>query len=432
MKRSIIYLWLCAMAFLGTACSSSSKYGEPSMSSDGDYAGDVEGGFFSEDGGYYGGDDNGNGQQDLAGKVTAGEWRDLDHWDLWSELMTNPDYGKTDEQQDETQQGDIHSGLNSFDFTSYSDYWQLYTNNRIAVRVKNNSGEPVADVPVRLMRGSGQDATVLYRGRTDNKGEVNLFAGLTQRLEDTGAGLVLLADGEEEQTNVSVTRWGEDVVWNELTTSVTSQKRIDIAFIVDATGSMSDEIDFLKADLQSIIRRVEQEYSDVAIRTAALFYRDEGDEYVTRASDFTTSLSTTVNFISKQSASGGGDYPEAVHTALEKGLQDLSWNEAQSVRLAFMLLDAPPHHDDNVIRSLHTTIPQYAEHGIRIIPVAASGVDKPTEFFLRFTAMATDATYVFITNDSGIGGEHIKATVGDYEVELLSDLMVRLINQYMD
>ena len=47
------------------------------MSSDGDYAGDVEGGFFSEDGGYYGGDDNGNGQQDLAGKVTAGEWRAL-------------------------------------------------------------------------------------------------------------------------------------------------------------------------------------------------------------------------------------------------------------------------------------------------------------------------------------------------------------------
>ena len=95
-----------------------------------------------------------------------------------------------------------------------------------------------------------------------------------------------------------------------------------------------------------------------------------------------------------------------------------------------MLLDAPPHKQDDVIKSLQSTIPQYAAKGIRIIPIAASGVDKPTEFFLRFTAIATDATYVFLTNDSGIGGDHIKATVGDYEVELLRDLMIRLIKQY--
>ena len=97
-----------------------------------------------------------------------------------------------------------------------------------------------------------------------------------------------------------------------------------------------------------------------------------------------------------------------------------------------MLLDAPPHHNDGVISSLKTTIPQYALHGIRIIPIAASGVDKPTEFFLRFTAMATDGTYVFITNHSGIGDSHIEASVGEYQVELLNELIIRLINQYME
>ncbi len=425
MKRSSKFLWLCATALVIVGCASDKHSYSP---------------FDYDDGGDYRPSDyddgvNGAGgeEQEYAGKVTAGEWRDLDHWDLWSELMTNPDYGKQSQQND-TQQTNYNNNEenNPYDFTTYSDYWEFYTNNRIAVRLSDAAGLPVGDVRVRLMRDNGGERTVLYTGRTDNRGEVNLWIGLTQRLIDAGNGLVLVADGAEELANVAVTGWGSEVQWNEMTTTATFSKKMDIAFIVDATGSMSDEIDFLKADLQSIIRRVEQEHSDVALRTAALFYRDEGDEYLTKASDFSLDINTTVTFISKQNAGGGGDYPEAVHTALEKGLQELSWNEEPGIRLVFMLLDAPPHHETEVIRSLQRSVPEYAAHGIRVIPVAASGVDKPTEFFLRFVATATDATYVFLTDHSGVGNSHIKATVGDYEVELLSDLMVRLINQYME
>ena len=65
-------------------------------------------------------------------------------------------------------------------------------------------------------------------------------------------------------------------------------------------------------------------------------------------------------------------------------------------------------------------------------PVAASGVDKDTEFMLRFFDLATGGTYVFLTNDSGIGNDHIEASVGDHEVEPLADLMVKLIRKYID
>jgi len=44
--------------------------------------------------------------------------------------------------------------------------------------------------------------------------------------------------------------------------------------------------------------------------------------------------------------------------------------------------------------------------------------------------MATNGTYVFITDDSGIGEDHIEATVGDYEIKTLNDLIVRLITKY--
>lgn len=381
---------------------------EPTIAPEG--GGGAEGGYVDGDGGFGGGGSGGN-EQAQAGKVTAGEWRDLDNWLFWSNLMTN-------EQADQ----------NGTSYTSYSTYWGFFTNNRIAVRVLNASNEPQRDVAVQVKRGE----TILFEGRTDNRGETNLFIGLTQQQTSVDSTtLALVVDGEPLAQPVSITKWGEDPKWNICTASVAPTANIDIAFIVDATGSMSDEIDFLKADLTNIITTVGAKHATANIRTAALFYRDEGDDYLTRVSDFSEDLTVTTTFISKQEADGGGDYPEAVHTALAEGLQKLSWREDNSIRLTFMLLDAPPHHESSVISSLQTSIPLYAKAGIRIIPIAASGVDKPTEFFLRFAAMATDGTYVFITNDSGVGEDHIAATVGDYEIELLNELIVRLIDQYL-
>ncbi|MBQ4165009.1 MAG: hypothetical protein IJD85_01645, partial [Oscillospiraceae bacterium] len=69
--------------------------------------------------------------------------------------------------------------------------------------------------------------------------------------------------------------------------------------------------------------------------------------------------------------------------------------------------------------------------GIRIIPVASSGIDKTTEYLLRTMAFRTGGTYTFLTDDSGIGGGHIEPTIGDYEVEKLNDLMVRVIGEYL-
>jgi hypothetical protein len=394
---------LCAVAML---CACSVKESNPLIDGVEPESAD----FYGEGGG----GDNGEGgeEQQYAGKVTAGEWRDLDHWTFWSDLMTKQD-----------QEGNGYSAMSS--------YWELYTNNRVAVRVKDANGAIQKDVPVRLICKECGPSVVLYEARTDNKGETNLFVGLTQLQEEVeDSTLMLIVDGMPQEIAVQVTRLGDEVVWNECTASVPATTNIDIAFIVDATGSMSDEIDFLKADLTNIITTVQNNHAEANIRTAALFYRDEGDEYVTKANNFTSDLSQTVAFIQKQNADGGGDFPEAVHTALEAGLQELSWREESSIRLAFMLLDAPPHKRNDVIESLQFSIPRYASHGIRIIPVAASGIDKQTEFFLRFTAISTDGTYVFLTNHSGVGGDHIEATVGEYEVELLNELIVRLINQY--
>ncbi|MCR5139746.1 MAG: VWA domain-containing protein [Bacteroidaceae bacterium] len=403
-----------------TSCS---EYGEPigaSEYSKGDgYAlsGEASDGMGFLPGGSDGsGDANGNGNTQ-AGVVTAGEWCDLNHWAFWSRLMQDTD---------------------SAGYADKSGYWRFYTNNRVAVRVTDADGNPMVGMQVELLRSTSESQATLWRTVTDNHGFADCWVGLFQKETADAQTLRVSVGGKLMEGHPLLCPWDSTAQQTTVNTyalpihlDAPVEMHADIAFIVDATGSMTDEINFLKSDLVDIIGKASSVRPSVKMRTAALFYRDEGDEYVTRHSDFTEKLKSTADFVGKQKADGGGDYPEAVHTALEQMLQSLSW-QANHTRLAFLILDAPAHHEDKVIQSLQKSVQLCAQMGIRLIPVAASGVDKNTEFMLRFFAIATGGTYVFLTDDSGVGNSHIKATVGDYEVEQLNALLIRLIEQYTE
>ena len=133
-----------------------------------------------------------------------------------------------------------------------------------------------------------------------------------------------------------------------------------------------------------------------------------------------------------QSAGGGGDYPEAVEEGLANGVFEHEWSERATSRILILLLDAPPPPDQAVLESLHETTRAAAALGIRVIPIAASGVNQSTEFLLRSIDIATGGTYTFVTDDSGIGNPHLEPTVGAYNVEYLNDMLVRLITSSPD
>jgi len=403
---------LLAVLFAVSSCSKSDDYSdmhEPGY----EYEGLASADGSSENGSPGNGTDDTNHGNTQAGIVTAGEWKDLTHWDFWSKLML----GET--------------------FSSMSGYWEFFTNNRVAVKVVDEQGSPLPGVKVKLLSGD-RGANTIWETVTDNHGQADCWIGLFQLTTKFAADQLRVSLNDEMMDGHPVVcAWDsllQSVPVNNyvLTTSKSVSAQADIAFVVDATGSMADEINFLKQDLVDIINKVKSVRSGMNMRTAALFYRDEGDEYLTRLNNFTNDVDKTANFVEKQFAEGGGDYPEAVHTALERMLQDLSWDEKARTRIAFLILDAPAHYEDAVIRSLHHSIENCARQGIIIIPVAASGVDKNTEFMLRFFANATGGTYVFLTDDSGVGFSHLAASVGEYKVELLNNLLIRLIEQYTE
>ena len=102
------------------------------------------------------------------------------------------------------------------------------------------------------------------------------------------------------------------------------------------------------------------------------------------------------------------------------------WSET-CVKLAFLIFDAPPHEGKEA--ALRAAVEAAAEKGVKVIPVVASNADRETELFGRALAILTNATYVFLTDDSGVGGSHLEPIVGDYDVELLQDLIVRIIDE---
>ena len=341
-------------------------------------------------------------QQIQAGQITAGEWNDLSNWSFWESLNENSE------------------------FSEMSSYWKYNLKDRISVNVKSDY-ENVVDVPVLLLDSQNN---VIWSSRTNNKGNAELWPSLN---EDNQADTQNLKIKIGNQIFQNIQNYNDKkinrLVLKNYNEPNSKEKKIDIAFMVDATGSMGDEIDYLKEELTDVISKVKRNNQGTIVNMGAVFYRDKGEDYVTKTSDFSTDIDDTTGFIKEQSADAGGDFPEAVETALNESINDLEWSENATSRILFLVLDAPPHYDDQVISEIHSLIAKASKKGIRIIPITASGIDKETEFLMRYMAIATNGTYVFITNDSGIGNDHLVASVGNYQVESLNKLMVRLINE---
>ena len=64
---------------------------------------------------------------------------------------------------------------------------------------------------------------------------------------------------------------------------------------------------------------------------------------------------------------------------------------------------------------------------IHIYPVAASGIDDLGEFTMRTAAEVTGGRYLFLTNDSGIGGGHAEPHIPCYYVTTLASAMRRMV-----
>ncbi|MEK6234687.1 MAG: VWA domain-containing protein, partial [Planctomycetales bacterium] len=292
---------------------------------------------------------------------------------------------------------------------------------RIEILVQNEQGRPVPNLIVSVRR-SGADAKVLeVPVGTDGKAQLLTAwdsAEGTSKFDVTAR----TADGGEitRTFNLNQTPWTITLQGAE----ASPPTRLDLSLVIDATASMGDELNYLKAEIDGIAAEVRERFPNVTQRYSLICYRDEVDQYVTRTSDFTESLSEFRGDLAGQQARGGGDYTEAMHVALETATQ-LDWRRGVAARVMFLVADAPPHQR-HAGRTL-AAIQKLRQQGVTVFPIAGSGSQDRAEFILRAAAFVTRGQYLFLTDHSGVGNPHAAPRAPRYQVERLDRLMIRMI-----
>lgn len=175
----------------------------------------------------------------------------------------------------------------------------------------------------------------------------------------------------------------------------------DVAFFVDTTGSMQDDIDAALSFARNQADRV------VALdgRVALVEYRDSGDALPAQVvTPFTNDLTEFQNGLSSLDADGGDDTPEGLLHALMLGFDDLEWQLGAS-KAAVVLTDAGFHEPD---RTGGETLAQVEARSLEIDPVNVFPVVDVTGRYAELAARTS--------------GEVVLNAGGDTEAALASAL----------
>lgn len=179
------------------------------------------------------------------------------------------------------------------------------------------------------------------------------------------------------------------------------RQKIQVAFVLDTTGSMADLIEGAKQKIWSITNTILDVNPDADISMALIGYRDRGDAYVVLPHHMTGDVQGLYSDLRHFTADGGGDTPESVNEALDAAVRGQDWSEGDDTRkIIFLVGDAPPHMD-------YQNAPRYAEvvaaaraKGI-IVNTIQAGDDPETREYWQEIARLGGGQYHPIPQDGG-------------------------------
>lgn len=190
-------------------------------------------------------------------------------------------------------------------------------------------------------------------------------------------------------------------------------KRIQVAFVLDTTGSMAGLIEGAKNKIWSIANNLKDLDPAPEIEFALIGYRDKGDSYVTKTYQMTDDLQDIYGKLIAFQAGGGGDTPESVNQALAEAVYDIEWSTDPSVfRVAFLVGDAPPHMDYQ--EDQYPEIIRRARKKDIVINAIQAGSMRETTTIWKEIAQRGEGDFARIEQD---GGMQVVETPYDDEIQ---------------
>ena len=208
---------------------------------------------------------------------------------------------------------------------------------------------------------------------------------------------------------------GQSSAHEDVATSAKIKPVVEVAFVLDTTGSMGPLIEGAKRKIWSIATAIVDANPDAEIRMGLVAYRDIGDEYVTKTFNITDDIQDLYASLLELRARGGGDWPESVNEALHVGIAKLAWTQGEEIcRILFLVGDAPPHMNYAQDMKYPELLRLARERGI-IVNAVQAGSARDTERVWREIAQMGRGRYIPIPQDGG----HLVVIETPYDDEII-------------
>jgi len=301
---------------------------------------------------------------------------------------------------------------------------------RHIIEVVTPDGDPVLGARITV---SDPDGNVVSTSTSHADGRSLFLAPAVAEADAQNARPQRTITAERDGTEASSALDGNSTSTTiELDVTQPAPLALDLHFLIDTTGSMGDEIAQLKANMVSIAEQIDALPGETDARFAMTVYRDRGEAFVTRTFDFTDDVEQFSDALAEVTADGGGDEPEDLNAGLHEALEAPSWRAAPAVQLVVLVADAPPHLDYEDGPDYAEDALLAAERGIKILPVASSGLNPVGQYTFRQLAQVTMGTFVFLTygaDGASPGEARDDLDVDDFSVLSLDDLVVALVTE---
>ena len=202
---------------------------------------------------------------------------------------------------------------------------------------------------------------------------------------------------------------------------------LDVAFLVDCTGSMSKYIDQTKENIEFVVNSIKQEFEN-KVKIAFVGYRDHGDgDNRIQSLGFTEDVHEFKQFVEGIEATGGDDCPEDVLGGLEAVI-NLTWTCKNKVLIH--VADAPQHGE-----RFH----ELGENADKYFDKEPCGLKVENLFdeikFLNvkyFFAKISDITNKMVKEFNNVAGYDLVKNINLKSPDLIAVLVLNSITQTLD
>jgi Mg-chelatase subunit ChlD len=310
-------------------------------------------------------------------------------------------------------------------YSARARHLPINVSERITLNLKDSGGQSVPNAEVQILDRD----TVVFSGKSFSDGSFPFFPS---EYGGSAKGYRAQVRYDGGNTTVEIERYGRREIDVQLALQRGAVQRVplDILFIFDTTGSMGEEIARLKRTIEIIHMNLTALPSRPRVRFGMVLYKDRGDEYITRVIPLTENLETFQAELSRINASGGGDLPEDMQSALRDAMTSIRW-DPRGVRLCFLVTDAPPHLDYGQSYNYLNAVRDARRLGIKVFTVGSGGLDIHGEYVMRQISQYTSAKYIFLTygergeSEGGSEGSVSHHTGANFQTDKLETIIMR-------